>query len=373
MKIIHLVLGKANPNRMNGVNKVANQLASIQHKQGHDVYLWGIARDIEHNYPARSYTTALFLQYTNPFKVDPTLKDAIKQLKTDAIVHIHGAFIPVFYNISRLLNKHNIAYVFTPHGSLTEGAMQRNTMIKKIYLHLFERRLILNAKAVQALGIMEKKYIQKVLPNAKMALIPNGQTIEDVPEFPAPSNTHIKFGFCGRLDANHKGLDLLLNGFKLFLETGNNGKLFLIGDGKDINTLKELTKELNITQQVQFYGAKYGVEKFQLLSQCDVFVHTSRMEGFPMAVLEAAAMKKPCLLSEATSVIPFIKEYNAGLALEENSPEAIFHNMRKAAYLHAEGKTKLLGENAQKMVREVFNWDKISRQISKVYASPQLF
>ncbi|MCG8329045.1 MAG: glycosyltransferase family 4 protein [Chitinophagales bacterium] len=372
MKIIHLVLGKANPNRMNGVNKVANQLASIQYKQGHDVHLWGIARDIEHNYPARPYATALFLQYPNPFKVDPALKDAIKQLKTDAIVHIHGAFIPVFYYISQLLKKRNIAYVFTPHGSLTEGAMQRNSTIKKIYLHLFERHLILNAKAVQALGIMEKKYIQKVLPKAKMALIPNGQTVSEIPEFPAPSNTHIKFGFCGRLDANHKGLDLLLKGFKLFLEAGNKGHLFLIGGGKDANALKALTQQLKISKHVQFYGVKYGFEKFQLLSECDVFAHTSRMEGFPMAVLEAAAMKKPCLLSEATSVIPFIKAYNAGLALEENNPEAIFRNMRKAAHLHSTGMTTLLGENAQKMVREVFNWDKISHQISKVYAKPQL-
>jgi len=43
MNIIHLVLGKANPNRMNGVNKVANQLATTMTNLNKEVELWGIA------------------------------------------------------------------------------------------------------------------------------------------------------------------------------------------------------------------------------------------------------------------------------------------------------------------------------------------
>ena len=42
MKIIHLVLGKANPNRMNGVNKVAHYHAEYLHKLGHEVEIWGL-------------------------------------------------------------------------------------------------------------------------------------------------------------------------------------------------------------------------------------------------------------------------------------------------------------------------------------------
>ena len=48
MKIIHAVLGKANPDRMNGVNKVAHQLAKTQQGMGHEVTVWGIASSLEH-------------------------------------------------------------------------------------------------------------------------------------------------------------------------------------------------------------------------------------------------------------------------------------------------------------------------------------
>ena len=47
MKIIHIILGKANPKRMNGVNKVVYSLASIQLEQGFDVEVWGITPEIE--------------------------------------------------------------------------------------------------------------------------------------------------------------------------------------------------------------------------------------------------------------------------------------------------------------------------------------
>ena len=132
MKIIHLVLGKANPERMNGVNKVAYELASNQTKLGYDVMLWGIANSLKRNYPPRNFPTELFNQKSNKFQLDEKLKKAIKELPDDTVIHIHGAFIPEFYKVTRILKKMNIPYIYTPHGSLTEMAMTKNKWAKKI-------------------------------------------------------------------------------------------------------------------------------------------------------------------------------------------------------------------------------------------------
>jgi hypothetical protein len=43
MEIIHIVLGKANPDRMNGVNKVVYQLATKQVEFGENVAVWGLS------------------------------------------------------------------------------------------------------------------------------------------------------------------------------------------------------------------------------------------------------------------------------------------------------------------------------------------
>ena len=49
MEIIHLILGKANPNRMNGVNKVVHELATTQVEKGISAEVWGITDNPVHD------------------------------------------------------------------------------------------------------------------------------------------------------------------------------------------------------------------------------------------------------------------------------------------------------------------------------------
>lgn len=367
MKIIHLVLGKANPQRMNGVNKVANKLVETQFELGYDVALWGIANDTEHNYPERSYPTYLFQQQRNPFGISKSLRTAIEEQDSEVVFHIHGAFIPCFYTICKLLTKRGIDYIFTPHGSFTEGAVQRSYWRKKVYTQLFERHLITRAKFVQALGIMEQEYITNQFPKTKVVLVPNGQDLSEIPACQSPNNEVIHFGFCGRIDINHKGLDLLLEGFEKYLDKGLKGKLFFIGGGSDKANFEQLVEDKGLSNHILFHGPLFGEEKFQALSKCDIFVHTSRMEGFPLAVLEAAAMEKPCLISTATSVVPYLDQYQAGFSLRENTPGAICKAMMDAASQHMDGQLEQLGKNAALMVEKVFNWTDIASKMVRVY------
>ena len=59
MEIIHLILGKANPERMNGVNKVVHEMATNQVQRGYLVQVWGITPKPVHDYPDRIFTTCL--------------------------------------------------------------------------------------------------------------------------------------------------------------------------------------------------------------------------------------------------------------------------------------------------------------------------
>ena len=55
MEIIHIILGKANPERMNGVNKVVHEMASNQTQRGYEVMVWGITTNPVHDYPERGF------------------------------------------------------------------------------------------------------------------------------------------------------------------------------------------------------------------------------------------------------------------------------------------------------------------------------
>ncbi len=371
MKIIHIVLGKANPERMNGVNKVAYQLATSQTDLGHDVTLWGIANSLEKNYPDRNFKTQLFFQVKNKLRIDAKLKNEIQSLSKNTVVHLHGAFIPEFYHITQMLKKRNISYIYTPHGSLTEMAMTKNKWVKKLYFHLIESKLIKDAKRVQLLGVNEFTFLDNLTLQAKKCLIANGQDLNVIPMYPVSEtkSDNLVFGFCGRLAKFHKGLDLMLKGFQQYIHGGGIGTLELIGDGGERKELEQLAIDLGISDRVIFHGKKFGKEKFDLLNQMDVFLHTSRMEGFPTAVLEAAALKIPTITSEATNINSYVTKYNSGLILHKNSIEEIAEVMQKASQLFTQNELNEMGENGRKMVEQEFDWGKIASQLVEVYAA----
>ncbi len=371
MKIIHLVLGKGNPERMNGVNKVAYQLATTQTQMGHDVYLWGIANNLTKNYPARNFKTILFQQNKNKLKIDSNLILAIKELDKESIVHIHGSFIPEFYHVSKLLATQQTPYVYTPHGALTKGAMVKNNFIKKMYFELFESSLIKKAKVMQLLGIQELEFTKTLINSDNKYLIPNGQDLSSIPSFEKRErkNENIVFGFCGRLARFHKGLDLMIMGFKEFIDRGNKGSIEFIGDGGDRLELENLVEELNLTNFVLFHGALFGQPKYERINDCDVFLHTSRMEGFPTAVLEAAALEKVCITSEATNINDYLRNFDAGLPMKNNEVKDIADMMEKANELFKNDKLEPIGKRARKMVEEEFSWMKVAQQLVDVYSA----
>lgn len=371
MKIIHVVLGKANPERMNGVNKVAYQLAKTQHEIGHEVTVWGLANSLAHNYPPRSFRTELFPQSSNKLRLDPKLVKAVGKLEEGTVLHMHGAFIPEFFQLAKLLKQRGLEYVYTPHGSLTKAAMQQSKWRKKFYFYLFERYVIEHAKAVQMLGEQEYSFIDTLMDVPQKVLIPNGMDLNEIPVLPKRISHPIPvFNFCGRIDIHHKGLDLMMRGFHCYLENGHSARLELIGDGKDRKALEQLTAKLGIAEHVVFHGAKYGEEKYLLMAQGDIFLHTSRNEGFPMAVLEAAALGLPCLTSEPTNINRFIREYGAGFPLTDgHSPKQICNAMEKGALAFHAGKLRAMGRQAKLMVREAFDWPEICGRLVEVYAT----
>ncbi len=103
--ITHILLGKANPNRMNGVNKVVFQLANAQCKIGERVKVWGITKDPQSpsDY-ARDFDLNLFRKQRNPFKLDPSLVKAIEDADEASIFHLHGGFLPEMHALSLKLS-----------------------------------------------------------------------------------------------------------------------------------------------------------------------------------------------------------------------------------------------------------------------------
>ncbi|MCC5927238.1 MAG: glycosyltransferase family 4 protein [Bacteroidetes bacterium] len=368
MEIIHLILGKANPQRMNGVNKVVYQLATHQKRQGRNVSIWGITADLSRNFDERIFETLLFPASKNPFGVSLPLRTAIKGLAgKDVVFHLHGGWVPVYATISKLFQRHGIRFVITGHGAYNTVAMNRSKWIKKAYFTLFEKPLLRRASQVHSIGLSEVQGLQKIYPNQKSMLLPYGFEFQQTGLQYKPNPEGFTIGFVGRLDTWTKGLDLLISAFDVFQKQNNDSKLWIIGDGTGRADLEKYIAD-NGVSNVVLWGSKFGDEKDNLIAQMHVFVHPSRNEGLPASVLEAAAIGVPVIVSQPTNVAETVALYKAGTALATNTAEALAE-----AFVHLkrndEQTMKALSANARKMVLEVYTWDKLIAKFDPLYST----
>ena len=360
MEIIHVVLGKANPERMNGINKVVHQLATKQVNFEVKASVWGITNDKENNYGERNFETQLFLKQRNPFAIAEELKSAIIGKKGKAIFHLHGGWIPVFYSLAKLLDKQQIKFVFTPHGAYNVIAMKRSFWSKKLYFSLFEKKLLNRTSKIHCIGKSEVKGLKKIFEDKKSILLPYGYENDKVITIERTANATIVFGFIGRLDIYTKGLDTLLKAFSKFSKNQPGAELWIVGDSSEKNILENLIKGKSLEENVFLFGSKFGAEKEELLKKMDIFVHPSRNEGLPLSVIEAASFGKPCIVTDATNIGTQIMNCEAGITIYSQSSTQLYEAMQKLfSVWENPAAFKGMQENAIKMVEEYYNWKKL--------------
>lgn len=369
MEIIHLVLGKANPDRLNGVNKVVFHLASQQARAGRAVQVWGISRSLEHNYPERDFETLLFPASVNPFGVCGELKTAILAHR-DSVFHLHGGWVPVYSTLARFFAAHQVRFVLTPHGAYNTIAMQRSRLAKALYFRCFERQLLQRAFRVHAIGQSEIAGLEAIFPNDKSVLIPYGFSPSAQDEaWPEVADAPFTLGFVGRLDVYTKGLDLLLAAFARFQRQEPSARLWIVGEGKERPYLEKTIQMLGIANVV-LYGAKFGEEKNRLIAQMHAFAHPSRNEGLPTAVLEAAALGVPSIVTQATNLAGYVNRFHAGIGVADEDETALLKAIGSLAQAQRQpARWPAFSSNARLMLAEAFAWPVLLPAFDQLYRS----
>jgi glycosyltransferase involved in cell wall biosynthesis len=243
--------------------------------------------------------------------------------------------------------------------------MKKSKFLKTIYFHLLEKKLIAGAKKVHSIGTSEVNGLDKIYKNAVHFLLPYGY---DGQKYTLEVEKGSKFivGFVGRLTTYTKGLDILLAGYASFQRENPNSELWIVGDGQDREALESQVGREGI-KNVKFWGAKYDEEKDGLIKQMHVFVHPSRNEGLPSAVLEAASFGVPSLVSEYTNVGNFVEGYNAGICMAFNDAPNLTSGLIELHEIYKQNQLKLISDNAKVMVDIAFSWENITSQFDELY------
>lgn len=163
------------------------------------------------------------------------------------------------------------------------------------------------------------------------------------------------FGFVGRVTKD-KGINELLDAF-LRLEDGS--KLFIVGpfenenNGLDVNLLEQAKKSNNIV----FHDAVTEVEKYY--SAIDMLVLPSYREGFGNAIIEAAAVGTPAIVSNIPGPIDAILKNKTAFTVNVRDASDLFQVMKNIKEVNL---TEMSLE-AYAYVKDSFDSDKLNLKI----------
>jgi glycosyltransferase involved in cell wall biosynthesis len=130
--------------------------------------------------------------------------------------------------------------------------------------------------------------------------------------------------------------------------------------------LERTAQDLGISPAVRFTGPVFGDEKFSMLADADVFAHTSRWEaGVPFSVLEAAAMRKPCLFTPGADASGILARYETGLCAHADASQ-IAAAIRQFVMMDTRA-VQAMGDRARHMVEAEFGWRPIAQALVEGY------
>jgi glycosyltransferase involved in cell wall biosynthesis len=231
----------------------------------------------------------------------------------------------------------------------------KTRILKKILPFLYKKADVYIAQTQQG-----AQWAEGFLPKEKIIIIPNPVIVPPIMENKEERRPIILA--VGRLERD-KGFDLLIKAAHRCLETHKEWQLWIVGEGKERPALEELIHCYKMQDRIFLKGKHQDVSPFY--KQASVFVLSSRVEGFPNALLEAMSCGVAVVSADCLTGPRDIIQHNYNGLLIPPEDSAALEKALSCLIKDKELRLKL-GENAQQ-VRINYSLDKISQTWRDVF------
>ena len=286
---------------MGGAEKVVTTLADQLVELGHEVkiaYLTGEALVVPKNkcISLVSLEIKSFGSLTSGYL---KLRKLIDEFKPD-VVHSHLVHANILCRTLRL-SKTMPKLISSAHNTDEEGWTR--FLAYRLTDKLADISTNVSDEAVEV--FIEKKAVRR----GRMLTLHNGiSTTEFVFSSQARSDIRRELGVTdgqqlilavGRLN-EQKDYPNLLSAISEISDRYKNIKLVIVGDGPQLNKLKEKVRSLGLNDKVKFLGLRLDIPS--LMSAADIFTLSSASEGFGLVVAEAMACSRVVVATDCGGV-----------------------------------------------------------------------
>lgn len=226
-----------------------------------------------------------------------------------AISYAQG--VPTFYVSDKIKAKKKYAWVnVSYHLTGLEKEFQKN------YYKIYDKIIAVSDSTREILNEVFPEYNNKIEviydindPNfiSKMSLI--GESYND-------NFDGLRILTIGRL-ANQKGYDIALEACKKLKEKGIKFRWYSLGIGPLKSEIEKYIVDNNLEENFKLLGVKSN--PYPYIKNCDIYVQTSKFEGFGLAIAEARMLNKPVVTTRFDAVYNQMIDRKNGLVVDMNA------------------------------------------------------
>lgn len=244
-----------------------------------------ISSKLKTNYGINNIINNIAKNLNKSFKVFFNANPSIFFKKKINTLHIHGCWSFKFFFFFILGKLFKCKIVFSPHGMLSQEALQLKKFKKKIALILYQYPILLFSDLIIVNSQLEKKNINKIVKKKNIIVIPHGINVKKIYFSKDKSYKEIKYIFFSRIHPI-KNINRLIDIWRSSKILSKN-KLFVCGEISDYKYYTKIKKKISLSESINFIAQPSGFKKINFLSNFDVFILPSKSENFGLVILEA--------------------------------------------------------------------------------------
>ena len=260
---------------------------------------------------------------------------------------IAASFSKIFYKKSKLFFEFHGEHYFQPSSS------SFSRKIEHCFYKFFTKISINYAWKIRALSNEMKLLIQEKYKKNNICVVPprvnldifynQRKKFDSLPE-------NLKIVTVGQMSKNKNHIGLI----QKLADSNLDYRLNIIGNGPEFNACKSKIKALGLENKVSLHGNLQHSEISRIFKSCDIYIHFSKSEALPRAILEAMASGLVVIALKAGFIDHIIEDEFNGYIL--NSEEAL---LDKLNYLKQSNNLDFVVNNASRDIQNNYNADEV--------------